>query len=174
MTTTITIETPTLGDRSYLVHDGHFAVVIDPQRDIDRVLELAEKEQVRITHIFETHIHNDYLTGGLALAKVTGAAYHVNADDEVQFERASIRDGDVIEVSPAIRIRAIATPGHTFTHLSYALETGGEQTGVFTGGSLLFGATGRPDLLGADHTDELVRHQYASAHRLARELPDDA
>lgn len=174
MITTITIETPTLGDRSYLVHDGQVAVVIDPQRDIDRVLELAEKEQVRIIHIFETHIHNDYLTGGLGLAKVTGAAYHVNAEDEVHFDRTSVRDGDVIEVSSALRIRVIATPGHTFTHLSYALETGGAQTGVFTGGSLLFGATGRPDLLGDDHTDELVRHQYASARRLARELPDAA
>ncbi|MEO5745622.1 MAG: MBL fold metallo-hydrolase [Terracoccus sp.] len=174
MPTILTIETPTLGDRSYLAHDGQVALVIDPQRDIDRVLELAASEQVRITHVFETHLHNDYLTGGLALSKATGAAYHVNADDEVRFERTSIRDGDVVEVSPSLRVRAIATPGHTYTHLSYALETDGEAGGVFTGGSLLFGATGRPDLLGDDHTHDLVRHQYASAHRLARELPDEA
>ena len=78
-----------------------------------------------------------------------------------------------------MRITALATPGHTFTHLSYALAEVGagaeaEQVGVFSGGSLLFGATGRPDLLGADHTDALVRHQHASAHRLAEILPDDA
>lgn len=174
MLTIRTIETPTLGDRSYLAHDGQVALVIDPQRDIDRVLELAASEQVRITHVFETHLHNDYLTGGLTLAKQTGAAYYVNADDEVRFERTPIRDGEVIEVSPTLRVRAIATPGHTYTHLSYALEAGGEASGVFTGGSLLFGATGRPDLLGDDHTHDLVRHQYASAQRLARELPDDA
>ena len=79
----VPIETPTLGDRSYLVHDGRVALVIDPQRDIDRVLDLARTTGVAITHIFETHIHNDYVTGGLALARETGAAYHVNADDPV-------------------------------------------------------------------------------------------
>ena len=83
--TIVAIETPTLGDRSYLVHDGRVAFVIDPQRDIDRVLQLADAAGVRITHIFETHIHNDYVTGGLALARETGAAYHVNADDPVAY-----------------------------------------------------------------------------------------
>ncbi len=176
----IPIETPTLGDRSYLAHDGRFAVVIDPQRDIDRVLDLATAEGVRILHVFETHIHNDYVTGGLALASATGAAYHVNADDEVSYERTPISDGDVVELPPTMRVRAIATPGHTYTHLSYALEfatgTAGEYeaVGVFTGGSLLFGATGRPDLLGQDHTHDLVHHQFASAHRLADELPEAA
>ena len=175
----IPIETPTLGDRSYLVHDGEVALVVDPQRDIDRVLDLAEEAGVRITHVFETHIHNDYVTGGLALAEATGAAYHVNAADDVSFERTPVSDGDVVEVSDTLTVRVIATPGHTFTHLSYALESGGEggdaeTVAVFTGGSLLFGATGRPDLLGPEHTDDLVHHQFASAHRLADTLPDDA
>ncbi|GGB89597.1 MBL fold metallo-hydrolase [Knoellia flava] len=174
----VPIDTPTLGDRSYLAHDGSVALVVDPQRDIDRVLTLADEAGVRITHVFETHIHNDYLTGGLALAEATGAAYHVNAADEVSYARAPISDGDVVEVSPNLRVRAIATPGHTFTHLSYALESlsdeGTEAVGVFTGGSLLFGATGRPDLLGHEHTHDLVHHQFSSAHRLADELPDHA
>ena len=61
------IETPTLGDRSYLVHDGSVAFVVDPQRDIDRVLAAVDRHGVRLTDVFETHIHNDYLTGGLAL-----------------------------------------------------------------------------------------------------------
>ena len=174
MLSIVPIETPTLGDRSYLAHDGEVALVVDPQRDIDRVLELAEEAGVRITHVFETHIHNDYVTGGLALAKVTGAAYHVNAADEVGYERVPVNDGDVIDVSDALRIRVIATPGHTYTHLSYSLESEGEQVGVFSGGSLLFGSTGRPDLLGPDHTNALVHHQFASAHRLATELPDEA
>ena len=168
------IDTPTLGDRSYLVHDGRVAFVVDPQRDIDRILELATSEGVRITHVFETHIHNDYVTGGYALATATGAAYHVNADDPVTFDRIPVRDGDVIAVGDTMRVRVLATPGHTFTHLSYALDSDGQQVAVFSGGSLLYGSVGRPDLLGPDHTHTLVRHQYASAHRLATELPDSA
>ena len=73
-----------------------------------------------------------------------------------------------------MRLRVLATPGHTFTHLSYVLESDGAAARVFTGGSLLYGSTGRPDLLGPDHTWTLARAQYASAHRLARELPDSA
>ncbi len=166
-----TLETPSLGDRSYLVHDGEVAFVVDPQRDIDRVLELASKEGVRVTHVFETHIHNDYVTGGLALARETGAAYHVNADDEVSFDREPIRDGAAVAVGDRMTVRAIHTPGHTFTHLSYAVEADGSPLAVFTGGSLLYGATGRPDLLGEEHTEELTHLQHRSAQRLA-ELPD--
>jgi glyoxylase-like metal-dependent hydrolase (beta-lactamase superfamily II) len=172
----ITIETPALGDRSYLVHDGQVAFVVDPQRDIDRVLALLHAHGVRLTHVFESHIHNDYVTGGLALARRTGAAYLVNAADEVSFERTPVRGGEVVEVGPRLRVTAIETPGHTFTHLSYALadaETG-EHVAVFSGGSLLYGATGRPDLLGPEHTDALVRAQHASARTLAGLLPDSA
>jgi len=170
----VAIDTPALGDRSYLAHDGDVALIVDPQRDIDRVLALAAARGVRITHVFETHLHNDYVTGGLALAQATGAAYHVNAADQVAFDRVSVRDGDVIEVSPVIRVRVLASPGHTFTHLSYVLEAAGHVHAVFTGGSLLYGSTGRPDLLGRSHADELAHAQYASAHRLAAELPEDA
>ena len=176
--TIIPIETPSLGDRSYLVHDGEVAFVMDPQRDIDRVLDLLEKHRVRLTDVFETHIHNDYVTGGFALAQRTGAAYRVNGEDEVSFERTPIADGEEVAVGDRMKVRAISTPGHTFTHLSYALTTtepdGDEPYAVFTGGSLLYGATGRPDLLGEEHTDALVRHQHASAHKLVEQLPDDA
>ncbi|MEU4421558.1 MBL fold metallo-hydrolase [Actinoplanes sp. NPDC024001] len=168
------IDTPTLGDRSYLVHDGTSALVVDPQRDIDRVLDLAAAEGVAITHVFETHIHNDYVTGGYALAQATGAQYHVNADDPVTFDRVPVRDGDIVAVGDTMRVRVIATPGHTFTHLSYALDVDNEQVAVFSGGSLLYGSVGRPDLLGPAHTHDLVRLQYQSAHRLAGELPDTA
>ena len=177
--TILTIETPSLGDRSYLVHDGEVALVVDPQRDIDRVLDLLEEHGVRLTHVLETHLHNDYVTGGLALAERTGAAYLVNGEDEVSFDRTPVRDGDVVEVGSRMRVTALATPGHTFTHLSYALADGGadgapEPVAVFSGGSLLYGATGRPDLLGREHTHALVHAQHASAHRLAEVLPDDA
>jgi hydroxyacylglutathione hydrolase len=170
----VQIETPTLGDRSYLVHDEEAGLVIDPQRDIDRITSVAAELGVRITHIAETHIHNDYVTGGLALAQATGARYLVNAADPVQFPRTRVTDGDVFQVSDAVSVRALATPGHTFTHLSYVLSVAGEVTGVFTGGSLLYGATGRPDLLGPANTDVLARAQYASAQRLARDLPETA
>ncbi len=172
------IETPTLGDRSYLVHDGEVAFVIDPQRDIDRVLALLDEHGVRLTHVFETHIHNDYVTGGLALAERTGSAYLVNGADDVAFHRTPLVDQQVVEVGDRMRVTALATPGHTYTHLSFALTERladlDQSIGVFTGGSLLFGATGRPDLLGPDHTQDLVRHQHASAHRLADLLPDGA
>jgi hydroxyacylglutathione hydrolase len=170
----VTIETPSLGDRTYLATDGASALVIDPQRDIDRVLAVAAARDVTVTHVFETHIHNDYVSGGLVLANLSGAAYHVNAADPVAFGRVGIGDGDTIAVGPSMRVRVIATPGHTFTHLAYALEDAvtGEVVAVFTGGSLLHGSTGRPDLLGAEHTLTLAAEQHASARRLARVLPD--
>ena len=170
----LVIATPTLGDRSYLVHDGTVAFVVDPQRDIDRALAAAEQHGVRVTDVFETHIHNDYLTGGYALARLCEARYHVNADDPVAFERQPLGDGDRVQVSPSMAVRAVATPGHTHTHLAFVLEHEGETVGVFSGGSLLYGSTGRPDLLGPDHTDVLVHAQWASAHRLAASAPDTA
>jgi hydroxyacylglutathione hydrolase len=171
-----TIETPSLGDRSYLVTDGLTALVVDPQRDIDRVLALTASRGITVTHVFETHIHNDYLSGGLALARATGAAYHVNAADEVAFDRVPVTDGDEVDVGGSMRVRVIATPGHTFTHLAYALEDAGtgDVLAVFTGGSLLHGSTGRPDLLGAEHAPALAAAQHASAHRLAAMLPGHA
>ena len=172
----VTIQTPSLGDRSYLVTDGATAFVVDPQRDIDRVLALAANRGISVTHVFETHIHNDYVTGGLALARATGAAYHVNVADPVAFDRAPVVDGDVVPVGRSMRVRALATPGHTFTHLAYALEDAftGEVVAVFTGGSLLHGSAGRPDLLGAGHAPALAAAQRRSLRRLAAELPAQA
>jgi len=171
----ISIDTAALGDRSYLATDGQAALVVDPQRDIDRVLAAAAARGARITHVFETHIHNDYVSGGLVLARATGAAYHVNAADEVAFDRIGVTDGDAIEVADSMRVRVIATPGHTFTHLSYALEdtAAGRVAAVFTGGSLLHGSTGRPDLLGPAHKATLAAAQHASARRLASALADE-
>ena len=173
----LTIETPSLGDRSYLVTDGTVAVVVDPQRDTDRVVSLVHERGLRVTHVLETHIHNDYVTGGHALAREVGAQYCVNGEDEVSFERTPVRDGDEIRTGD-LHVRVLATPGHTFTHLSYAVAlvpsaSDAEQDSVvFTGCSLLFGSTGRPDLLGPEHAEALARHQHASAHRLVEELPD--
>lgn len=169
----ITIETPSLGDRSYLAHDGEHAIVVDPQRDTDRVTEVVKSRGLRVTHVLETHIHNDYVTGGYVLAQELGAAYVVSAEDEVSYERLPVRDGDLLDAGPRMRVRVLHTPGHTFTHLSYALEAQGEVVAVFTGGSLLYGSTGRTDLLGGEYAESLTRHQHASARRLFRELPAD-
>ncbi|MFI7443066.1 MBL fold metallo-hydrolase [Nonomuraea indica] len=168
------VETSSLGDRSYLAHDGRVALVVDPQRDIDRILTLAGRLGVRVTHVAETHLHNDYVSGGLALARMTGATYLVAGADEVGFDRLAVADGDEIAVSDAMRVSAVATPGHTFHHLSYILTGPAGPEGVFTGGSLLFGTTGRTDLLGAEHAHTLAHHQHASARRLADLLPDGA
>jgi glyoxylase-like metal-dependent hydrolase (beta-lactamase superfamily II)/rhodanese-related sulfurtransferase len=178
----IAIDTPSLGDRAYLATDGTAAVAVDVQRDFDRVAKLAADRGVTITHVLETHIHNDYVTGGLALARAVGAEYLVNGADPVSFDRTPVTDGELVRVGD-MRVQAIATPGHTFTHLSYVLSAGiaggegpagatGQVLAVFTGGSLLNGSTGRTDLLGADHKAGLSRAQFASARRLARELPD--
>jgi glyoxylase-like metal-dependent hydrolase (beta-lactamase superfamily II)/rhodanese-related sulfurtransferase len=167
------IETSALGDRSYLVSDGAVAAVIDPQRDVDRVLALAGRMGTRITHVVETHLHNDYVSGGLELARLTGAAYALSAADDVEFERTPVADGDVLEVSGDLRLRVLATPGHTFHHLSYVLDGPDGVQGVFTGGSLLYGTTGRTDLLGEEHAEPLARAQHASAATLS-ELPDGA
>ena len=115
--TVVAIETPSLGDRSYLVHDGRTAFVVDPQRDIDRILDLLTEHRVHLTHVFETHIHNDYVTGGLALARATGAAYLVNAADEVAFDRTPVTDGQIVHVGEGMRILALAT-GYTLPRWS--------------------------------------------------------
>jgi hydroxyacylglutathione hydrolase len=163
------IETSGLGDRSYLVSDGDVAVAIDPQRDIDRVVELAGG--LRITHVLETHIHNDYVTGGLALAEAVGAEYVVPAGEDVEFSCRPVREGDRIDTG-GIHLEVLFTPGHTQHHVSYALrEESGRIVGVFTGGSMLIGSTGRTDLVGDEHTEELTRLQYQSVRRLADDLP---
>ncbi|WP_093590675.1 MBL fold metallo-hydrolase [Lentzea waywayandensis] len=168
------VSTSSLGDRSYLAHDGLVAVVVDPQRDVDRVVELAGRRGVKITHVVETHLHNDYVSGGLALARLTGAVYAVAAADDVAFERLPVSDGGEIVLSDRMRLTVLATPGHTFHHVSYVLHGSDGPLGVFTGGSLLFGTTGRTDLLGKQHADTLAHHQHSSVRRLADLLPDGA
>lgn len=170
------LSTDKLGDRSYIVHDGQHAVVVDPQRDIDRVEEVLARYGVQASLVVESHMHNDYVTGGYELARQTGARYAVNADDAVSFDRLPVRDGDILEAG-TLRVGVMATPGHTFNHLSYTITDTAEPEqppAVFTGGSLLFGSVGRTDLLGDEFTDELTHAQFHSAHRLADALPDDA
>src|SRR5260221_14280435 len=137
------------------------------------MLASAESRGVRITHVFETHIHNDYVTGGLALARAVGAAYHLSAADQVGFDRIGVTDGDQVDAGQ-MHLHVIGTPGHTFNHLSYAVEHAGRMVAAFTGGSLLNGSTGRTDLLGDEHTLELARAQRGPGRKPAARLPADA
>ncbi|MEV0738159.1 MBL fold metallo-hydrolase [Streptomyces sp. NPDC050549] len=171
-----TIEVSGLGNRSYLAGGERTAVAVDPPRDVDQVIAAAARRGVRISHVVETHVHNDYVTGGLELARITGAAYLVPAGARVSFARVPVRDGDRTEIDAAagLTLRALATPGHTPHHTSYVLEENGTAVAVFTGGSLLIGTVGRPDLVEPRLTHHLARAQHASARRLATELPDEA
>ncbi|WJV50372.1 MBL fold metallo-hydrolase [Streptomyces flavofungini] len=185
-----TLELTGLGNRSYLAGGPDTAVAVDPPRDIDRVMALAARRGVRIGYVAETHVHNDYVSGGLELARVTGARYLVPAGAFVSFPHTPVADGDTVLVDEAagsgagdgaggpsradeaVALRALATPGHTPHHLSYVLTVGGRATAAFTGGSLLIGTVGRPDLVEPRLTEPLARAQHASAHRLAEELDD--
>jgi hydroxyacylglutathione hydrolase len=166
-----TIETTSLGDRSYIVIDGTRAAVIDPQRDIDRILTELDRRGLTLTVVAETHLHNDYVTGGFELSNRTGATYVVPGGDQVDFDRLGAADGDEVPIGDEVVLRAVHTPGHTPHHLSYVAVDRGDPVAVFTGGSLLYGTVGRTDLISDDATDELTRAQYRSAHRLAAELP---
>jgi hydroxyacylglutathione hydrolase len=168
----INIDTPTLGDRSYLAHDGKTALVVDPQRDIDRVEGILDRENLALGAVVETHMHNDYVSGGLELARKRGADYLVHEQDPVSFKRRAVKDEEIVPVGN-FAVQALHTPGHTFTHLSYALlDPANHYQGVFTGGSMLHGSTGRPDLLGQDHAETLARLQHGSVNRLATLLED--
>ena len=168
----INIDTPTLGDRGYIAHDGKTALVVDPQRDIDRVEQVLADHSLELGAVVETHMHNDYVSGGLVLARKYQAKYITSADDSVAFERVTAHDLDEFSIGN-FGIKALHTPGHTFTHLSYILiDELGKSTGIFTGGSMLHGSTGRPDLLGPEHATELARLQHGSAHRITEFLDD--
>ena len=170
----INIDTPTLGDRGYLAPDGKTALVVDPQRDIDRVEQVLSDNSLELGAVVETHMHNDYVSGGLVLARKYQAKYITSADDPVSFDRVAAHDLDEFSIGN-FGIKALHTPGHTFTHLSYILvDEQGKPTGIFTGGSLLHGSTGRPDLLGQDHAAQLAQLQHGSVHRITEFLDDAA
>ncbi|MFZ4133691.1 MBL fold metallo-hydrolase [Streptomyces koyangensis] len=167
-----TIAIPGLGNRHYLAGGATTAVAVDPPRDIDQVIAAAARRGVRIALVVETHVHNDYVSGGLELARVTGAEYLVPAAARVSFPRTPVRDGDRVSVDQDLTLHAVATPGHTPHHTAYVLHEAGTPVAAFTGGSLLIGTVGRPDLVEPRLTEELARAQHASAHRLADTLPD--
>jgi hydroxyacylglutathione hydrolase len=166
-----TVRTPGLGDNTYVViHDGQ-AIIVDPQRDIDRFLFVLDQSNVELRYVLETHIHNDYVSGGRELAARTGAELVLPASAAVPFDHVPAFHNEGIGRGTWM-VRPIHTPGHTPEHLSYLAEIDGEPIALFSGGSLLVGSAGRPDLLGMDRARTLAHLQYISVNRLA-ELPDD-
>lgn len=171
--------TPGLGDASYLLASGREAVLVDPQRDAWRFLEVAERRGWRVRHVLETHVHNDYLSGALETRAATGAEIAAPARGRYEFDHRAVDEGDAIEIG-GLLLTAWATPGHTPEHLSWIVTDLGAEgdaqevpVAAFTGGSLLVGSAGRTDLLGPALTDALTRDQQRSLARLA-ELPDAA
>jgi glyoxylase-like metal-dependent hydrolase (beta-lactamase superfamily II)/rhodanese-related sulfurtransferase len=169
----VSLDTPNLGDRSYIVGRGSSAIVIDPQRDIDRVQQVLDERGWSASHVIETHFHNDYVSGGLELAREVKAEYVVPDGMDISFSALQANDKDELASDVGL-IRVIHTPGHTPNHVSYSVNVGGEDLALFTGGSLLFGSVGRPDLLGPELTEPLARAQWASMRRIAEEVTRSA
>jgi hydroxyacylglutathione hydrolase len=159
-----------LGHLSTLLvdEDAGIAAVVDPRRDVDIYLDAAAAAGVRITEVFETHLHNDYVSGGRDLADLTGARLSIGVGAALGYEHQPLRDRQVIELG-SIRFEALDTPGHTPEHVSYAVSDttrADEPLLLLTGGSLLVGAVGRTDLLGAEHARAYAIDMHRSLHEV--------
>ncbi len=159
---------PGLGHISALIADESrgVAAIVDPRRDIDLYLDEARLHGVRITHIVETHLHNDYVSGAKELAAAVGAEHVHAARAELRYPYRQVTGGDAFDVG-SLHFRVIETPGHTPEHLSYSVadrSRADEPILLFTGGSLLVGAVGRTDLLGAENAEPFARAMHASLH----------
>lgn len=165
----ITVEIPHLGNRSHLVHDNSVAVVIDPPRDISVVESAASEAGVDIVAVAETHIHDDYVSGGLVLSRRHRADYLVAAEEDVEFDRLGVQDHDSLSYG-AVDLRVLATPGHTPLHVSFLASDADAPEdaakALFSGGSLLEGSVGRTDLVDPALTTALTRAQWRTARRL--------
>ncbi|HJW20866.1 MAG TPA: MBL fold metallo-hydrolase [Candidatus Limnocylindrales bacterium] len=164
-----------LGDTSYLLAGEGEAVLVDPQRDAWRFVEAARQHGWRITHVLETHVHNDYVSGALETRAATGAEIVAPARGGYEFPIRGADEGESLEVGD-MRLSALATPGHTPEHLAWLVHRADANPdeppiAVFSGGSLLVGSVGRTDLLGPALTAALAADQQRSLRRLAG-LPD--
>ncbi|MGH2406940.1 MAG: MBL fold metallo-hydrolase [Candidatus Limnocylindrales bacterium] len=159
---------PGLGHISAILADeaSGTAAVVDPRRDVDIYLDEARARGLSISHVFETHLHNDYVSGAAELAAVTGAVHVIGSAAGLATPHLGVVDGSTIDAG-ALRFSAIETPGHTPEHVSYAVTDLGRADDpelLFTGGSLLVGSVGRTDLLGAEHARPYARAMFASLH----------
>lgn len=175
-----TIHTEGIAQLSYLIGDDGpgTAAVIDPRPDVEVYVEIARKRGLAITHILETHIHADLVSGSRELAeRVKTARIHVSVEGGAtyDFDHEPIEDGDSFEFGE-VTLTARHTPGHTPEHLSYvACETERAPTpwGVFTGDSLFVNSAGRPDLMGHDQAEGLAEQLHDTLYSFFLTLGDD-
>jgi hydroxyacylglutathione hydrolase len=171
-----TVRTDGLAHLAYLIGDRSLgqAAVIDPRRDVDVYLELARQHQLTITHVLETHIHADFVSGSRELAARTGTAkIYVSAEGGAHygFAHEPLRDGSRVELG-SVTLTAMHTPGHTPEHLAYLALAKGKPWGFFSGDFLFADSVGRPNLLGAAQTPGLARALFPSLKTVLAPLPD--
>lgn len=163
-----------LGHSSYLLGSGGACAVIDPKRDVEDYIKAAAEEGFTITHILETHLHADFMSGHIDLAKRTGAKIYMPALAKAEFPHVSVKEGDVIAIG-ALHVRALDTPGHTPEMISYVVsdrERSDDPIAVFTGDTLFVNDVGRPDLFGETMAETLNKALYDSIYRKLMALPD--
>jgi hydroxyacylglutathione hydrolase len=171
--------TPGIAQLSYLIGDDATsqAAVIDPRPDCDIYLQLAREHGVSITHVFETHIHADFMSGARELvARLPNAKLYASGEENAEygFDLERVKDGDTFELGSTI-LTVRHTPGHTPEHISFEIaekDNPKEPWGVLTGDSLFVGSAGRPDLLGDDETDELVKKLFETLRDYYLKLDD--
>lgn len=173
------IQTEGIAELSYLVGDDSdgVAAVFDPTPDVDKYLALAREKKVSITHIFETHIHADLVSGSRELCdRVRAAKIFVSHEGEARygFDHEKLADGDQFTFGQTI-ITARHTPGHTPEHVSFVMAEKDHPEspwGVLTGDSLFVSSAGRPDLLGSGQTDKLTRQLFETLRGFYLAMPD--
>lgn len=162
-----------LSEAAYFIASEGEAAVIDPLRDVDVYLKMAEEKGVKIKYIFETHFHADFISGHLELAQKTGAPIIYGPKTEAGFKIYEAKDGEVFKLGK-VEIKAIHTPGHTLESTCYLLsDTDGSPYCIFTGDTLFVGDVGRPDLFSGNLSkEELAGYMYDSLQEKIKTLPD--
>jgi hydroxyacylglutathione hydrolase len=158
---------------SYILAGERSCAVIDPQRDVDLYITAARALGVDITHILQTHLHADFVSGHMDLAQKTGAKIYVAKSAQCTFDHIPLSEGDTVELEDMV-LKVLETPGHTPEHLSYVVidkSRSDSPIGVFVGDTLFVGDVGRPDLF-PDIAQELARKLYHSLHNKLLQLPD--
>ena len=165
--------TSCLSEAAYFISSEGEAAVIDPLRDVDAYIKLAEEKGVTIKYIFETHFHADFVSGHLELAKRTGAPIVYGPNTEAGFSFHKAKDGEVFKIGK-VQLKAIHTPGHTLESTSYLLhDEEGKPYCVFTGDTLFVGDVGRPDLFSGNLSkEELAGYMYDSLQEKIKPLED--
>jgi len=164
-----------LAHASYMLASEGEAVVVDPQRDVEIYLKAAQEQGARIRHIFETHLHADFVSGHLELAERTGATVYIGQHGGARFQRVEVGDGFRLDVGK-MRIEVLATPGHTPESICLVVtdrEKSEKPWAVLTGDTLFIGDVGRPDLSEAHTPAQLAAMLYDSLHDKLMKLPDD-